>query len=101
MLLLFIDKTHDNKKVKEDFKAVAKAYQGKISFAYIDGKAHAARKISLGEPRTRPRPRAHTHSVKMCSAQDMRMYTRARTGAYKQGLARCLSRRKAVLVHCA
>jgi hypothetical protein len=48
MLLLFIDKSHDNRKVQEAFKAVAKGYQGKISFAYIDGKAHASRKMALG-----------------------------------------------------
>jgi len=34
--------------VQDDFKAVAKRYVGQISFAYIDGKAHAARRIALG-----------------------------------------------------
>ena len=48
MLLLFVDKGQDNARVLADFKAVAKAYQGKVSFAYIDGKAHAARKVALG-----------------------------------------------------
>jgi hypothetical protein len=48
MLLLFVDKSHDNRKVQEAFKAVAKGYQGKVSFAYIDGKAHASRKMALG-----------------------------------------------------
>eukprot|EP00960_Hanusia_phi_P026622 746353-Hanusia_phi.AAC.4 len=48
MLLLFVNKTADNSVVLKDFKAVARFYQGKISFGYLDGQQHATRKIALG-----------------------------------------------------
>jgi len=48
MLLLFVDKQVQNSAVLKHFKAVARDYQGRISFAFIDGKVHAARKVALG-----------------------------------------------------